>query len=213
MWRSERLLLDKVMDRYPGPIELTQTRWVRIALLIGGAVWAIGFLLLAYPGIGDVDPDFSRDDQVLMGLLFAAPGVFAVVRSARDLRRPHRMVMDGKGFHVVAPGLDESYAWKNVDNFRVTHFARGVEYVVCDLVNQDRPAWPGSGYDVRIRDNFGLSYEALSSLMQTWKSRATECEDDESPSRSARQGSRETRWPGAGSNRRPSAFQADAHTD
>ena len=104
------------MDAYPGPVTLHQRRRPLVALLLGSIVWTVLFLALAVVGLpADVDPDFDRNSQVLMGLIFGAVGVFGILLTAYRLRRPYALTLTVEGFDVTGSGVD-SYLWKRVEN-------------------------------------------------------------------------------------------------
>lgn len=161
------MLLDKIMELYPGPVRLTQTRWDRIATVVVGGLAAVLLLLLAYPGIGDDVSGFPRQAQVLIGLLLAPGGLLAVWWSVRELRRPHTVVMDAEGFRTTSPKGSRWHPWKDVDHFEVV--SRGDEGNKVDFVLTYSD---GQVEDCRFPDLYGFTAEALSTLMTRWRAAA-----------------------------------------
>lgn len=177
MWRYEQMLLDKTMELYPGPVRLTQTRWVRIAMVVCGGLFAILLLLLAYPGIGDDVHNFSRHEQILFGLILAPCGLLAVWLGGRELRRPHTVVLDADGFNTTSPKGNRKHLWKDVKDFQVVHRGESEDVVGFVAIHRDRRKNDGRYEDCRFAINYGISAEALSALMTRWRAAAVAGDD------------------------------------
>jgi hypothetical protein len=155
----------EIVAHYPKPVVLEQNNAVQWALVIGAGLWTIGFLTLAIVGVETDDPEFGRSDQMLMGYLFAAGGLYAFTRSARCLLRPNRLELRADSFALTGAHGGKTYSWADVDNFRVIRQAR-VDRVAFDVVA------PEVGRRYFPFERYGLPYQTMVDLMQTWRERA-----------------------------------------
>jgi hypothetical protein len=109
MSQSDRIA-QAALDSYPGPAAVRQPEWIRwVGIGCGGAAIAV-FAALAVVGFGD-DPDFPREAQVLIGILFGLPGAVVVSLSLYYRRYPPELLLDVHGFGIVKPHDVLNFRW------------------------------------------------------------------------------------------------------
>lgn len=167
MSQYTEMLLDKIMEHFPGPVRLTEPRGFAITMIVGGIVVMLPCLLLAYPGLGEVVDRFPRKDQVFWGLSGVAIALWPVVGGWLDLRQEHTAVLDTDGFRTASRKGSRWFPWNQVDRFKVVSLGEDGYEVDFVLVHRD-----GDVEKCRFPSQYGLSTTALTELMTRWRAAA-----------------------------------------
>jgi hypothetical protein len=156
---------------YPGSVTLHQNALLPYATLAIGIAATVACVLVIYPGIDNGGDE--RTKQILFGALLFLPCVGIATFGIRRLRAPHSITLDTNGFQVLRGDDSEAYNWKDVRNFRDETAADGESsWAGFDLVASSQPGRHRKAMDVKLPDNYGLSYSGLALLLSQWQAKA-----------------------------------------
>lgn len=189
--------LAKLLEKFPGPMTLTCSKWKWLRLLIIGAVFVTLGVWMIEDAASFSDAPLARlvaQFPALLGLHLDAAAAVAITGwvtcvffglglvfcFVNLLPGAAELTLNSDGFTMSSLFRQKSYNWTNVDGFAVAKVQYGfgvTKFVGYDdlLAAESRVARANvalAGRNSGLSDTYGMSVERLADLMSAWRERA-----------------------------------------